>query len=182
MVLTPSVLALGRAEPVSLVVLIGASGSGKTTIARAIAALPCAMANVFHFDSIGVPPEEDMIRRHGSGEAWQRAMTVEWMLRLAAKSAAAERILLEGQTRFSFLREGALAAGDLAYVPVLIDCDDATRSARLTDQRQQPELASVEMMNWARFLREQARVGGYPMLDTSALSVSESVQRVLEHF
>jgi hypothetical protein len=166
---------------VAFVVLIGASGSGKTTIARAIMACCDAAAKVFFFDSIGVPPVEEMIRQYGSGDAWQRAKTIDWMLRLAAEAKAAPRLLFEGQTRFSFLADGAAAAGGLAYAPILVDCDDDTRSRRLETERMQPELANEEMMNWARYLRKEALAHSYPILDTSALSLPDSIARVMEH-
>jgi shikimate kinase len=51
-----------------LVILIGASGSGKTTIARAIQERYAESVDVFFFDRIGVPSIEQMIARYGSGE------------------------------------------------------------------------------------------------------------------
>jgi hypothetical protein len=165
---------------VAFVVLTGASGSGKTTIARAIAACCGAAAKVFFFDSIGVPPVEEMILQYGSGEAWQRARTIDWMQRLAEEAKAAPQLLFEGQTRFSFLAEGAAAAGVLAYAPLLVDCDDDTRSRRLVLERKQPELANEEMMNWARYLRNEAHARGCPVLDTSARSLTDSVEWVLD--
>jgi energy-coupling factor transporter ATP-binding protein EcfA2 len=164
---------------VTLVVLIGASGSGKTTIARAVASRCGEAAAVFHFDSIGVPSVEDMIRQHGTGEAWQRAKTIEWMRKLASKTQTGLPMLFEGQTRFSFLVDGAVAAGGLVYDPILVDCDDYTRSDRLRFERKQPELDNEDMTNWARYLRQQARDGGYFVLDTSALSLTESVEQVI---
>ena len=64
-----------------LVILTGASGSGKTAITEAIAAERPSVAEVLHFDRIGVPPTEDMLAGWGSLEAWQQAMTFEWMAR-----------------------------------------------------------------------------------------------------
>ena len=135
------------------VVLIGASGSGKTTIARAIAERHAGDVEVFHFDQIGVPSANRMIAEFGSGEGWQRAKTIEWMAKLAPLSKSGRRLLFEGQTRLSFLAEGAEAAGIPAYRPILVDCDDETRSMRLRVERDQPELADETMMNWARYLR-----------------------------
>jgi hypothetical protein len=77
--------------------------------------------------------------------------------------------------RLSFLADGAAAAGGLTYRPILIDCDDETRSKRLTIDRGQPELANKEMMNWARYLRHSARIEGCDILDTSSISLNESV-------
>jgi hypothetical protein len=163
----------------AFVVLIGASGAGKTTIARAIAARTGAVS-VFFFDSIGVPSVEEMIRQYGSGEAWQRAKTLEWMRRLGDEARAAPRLLFEGQTRFSFLAEGAAAAGGLAYTPVLVDCDDAARTKRLDLERKQPELANADMMNWARHLRQEARASNHPILDTSTQSLADCVDWVMQ--
>jgi signal recognition particle receptor subunit beta len=163
----------------SLIVLIGASGAGKTTIARAIAERPGTVGKIFFFDSIGIPPVEEMIRQHGSGEAWQRAKTIAWMIRLAEATENAPWVLFEGQTRFSFLSEGAQAAGGVAYTPILVDCDDATRARRLRNERKQSELAGEEMMNWARYLRAEAVAHGHPILDTSRLSLPACVDWVI---
>jgi len=131
-----------------LVVLIGASGSGKTTIARAIEERYSDEIEVLYFDRIGVPPPERMIAEYGSGEEWQRAKTIEWMAKLAPLCRSGRRLLFEGQTRLSFLAEGAEAAGDPAYLPILVDCDDKTRSTRILLERKQPELAKENMMDW----------------------------------
>src|SRR5690349_18373585 len=120
-----------KGSTVSFVVLIGASGSGKTTLARVIAQRHVNDVEVFHFDQIGVPSANRMIAEFGSGEGWQRAKTIEWMARLASLRRSGRRLLFEGQTRLSFLAEGAAAAGGSDYLPILVDCDDETRSRRL---------------------------------------------------
>ncbi|MDF0699264.1 hypothetical protein PYR71_22710 [Rhizobium sp. MC63] len=160
-------------------ILIGASGSGKTTIARAIAERSPDDTDVLFFDSIGVPSAEDMMREYGSGEAWQLAKTVEWMRRIAEIATSGRQVVFEGQTRLSYLAEGAVAAGWGDYIPILIDCNDATRAARLTFDRRQPELANPEMMKWAKYLRLEARAHGCEVLDTSAISVEQATSCVL---
>jgi hypothetical protein len=102
------------------------------------------------------------------------------MQRLAEEAKAAPQLLFEGQTRFSFLAEGAAAAGVFAYAPLLVDCDDDTRSRRLVLERKQPELANEEMMNWARCLRNEAHARGCSILDTSARSLTDSVEWVMD--
>jgi predicted ATPase len=47
----------------TLIVLTGASGSGKTAIAEAIETRRPGFANVFRFDQIGVPSPEVMASR-----------------------------------------------------------------------------------------------------------------------
>ena len=163
-----------------LVILIGASGSGKTTIARAIEHRYAEQVEVFYFDQVGVPSVEEMIAQYGSGEGWQRAKTLEWMAKLAQFARSGRKLLFEGQTRFPFLEEGASAAGGLAYFPILVDCDDKTRSKRLTIERKQPELADENMMNWARYLRREAKERGCEIINTSLLSVDEGVSYVMK--
>jgi shikimate kinase len=163
----------------AFVILIGASGSGKTAIACTIASLYSRDVQVFHFDHIGVPSAQQMIAEYGSGEAWQRAKTLEWIAKLASVVPATSGVLFEGQTRPSFLAEAAEAMGNIKYTVILIDCDDRTRARRLSHDRQQPELITDDMMNWAQYLRREAQAHGYEILDTSALPLHESVAYVL---
>jgi hypothetical protein len=80
--------------------------------------------------------------------------------------------------RLAFVREGLESAGfDDAHV-ILVDCDDAARARRLQTIRGQPELVTPTMMNWAAFLRQEAREAGYERLDTSTLSLDASVAHV----
>lgn len=95
----------------ALVIMTGASGSGKTAIAKAIEEThPTIM--VFRFDTIGVPLAEVMAsygRDHQPGGAWQRAMIFQWLERIASHLVAGNTVLFEGQMRIAFIRE-ALAA------------------------------------------------------------------------
>lgn len=90
-------------------------------------------------------------------------------------------VLLEGQMRLAFAREGLSAAGVADFNLMLVDCDDATRARRLVANRNQPELANATMMNWAAYLRKEAREAGYEILDTSQTSLEASVARVCLH-
>src|SRR5271163_2602488 len=132
------------------VVLTGASGSGKTSIAKAIASRYREHVDVYHFDRIGVPSVEQMIANYGSGEAWQRAMTNEWLARIAATPHMGRHVLFEGQMRFTVISEAAAAAGITGYTLILVDCDDATRTKRLAFDRPRANLANPTMMNWAK--------------------------------
>jgi predicted ATPase len=83
------------------IILTGASGSGKTAIAEAIEAGRRGFFDLFRFDGIGVPSLEEMAAGWGSAEAWQRAMTLNWMARIAAVRTT-RRALFEGQMRLAF--------------------------------------------------------------------------------
>jgi dephospho-CoA kinase len=162
-----------------LIVLTGASGSGKTAIAKAVQSR-CRDTEVFFFDSIGVPTLDRMIAECGSPEEWQRAKTIEWMARIAALPGY-RKILFEGQTRIAFLREALSAAAICDYRIILVDCDDAIRRRRLNEDRRQPELANPKMMHWARFLRDEAKRSGCEILDTSLDPIELCVARVCEY-
>ncbi len=165
----------------SLIILTGASGSGKTAIAEAIARDHARRLAVYHFDSIGIPSLDAMVRDHGSPEAWQRDKVIEWLARLVPQARTGRAILFEGQMRPSFVVEAAMAARIDDYRLILIDCDDATRAHRLSAERGQPELADANMMNWAAYLRREAQASGFEILDTSHLSLKQSVDNVLRH-
>jgi hypothetical protein len=161
-----------------LVVLTGASGSGKTAIAEAIASRYAGDVDVYHFDRAGVPPVEEMIAKYGSGEAWQRAMTFEWLARLAATPYTGRTILFEGQMRLSFVSQAAAAAGIRDYALVLVDCDDATRTKRLALDRRDQDLANPTMMAWARHLRDEAKQLRCTILDTSRAPFEVCIEQV----
>lgn len=165
----------------TLVVLTGASGSGKTTITREFSRRYPSTAQTCFFDSVGVPSPEEMIRDYGSGEEWQRAKTVEWMADIAARLST-RSVLFEGQMRLAFVHEAAAAAGIFDYTVILVDCDDETRRRRLMEERRQANLASDEMINWARFLREEAQIRGDRILDTSCISLDQAVEFVRSQF
>jgi hypothetical protein len=163
-----------------VVILTWASGSGKIAIAEAIARRSLDLAEVLHFDRIGVPSPQAMAAGWGSAEAWQRATTLAWMARIAAMTGQHRSVLFEGQMRLAFVREGLPAAGlDDARV-FLLDCDDATRERRLRD-RDRSELANPTIMDWAKFLRREAAEAGCEVLDTSKLPLAAAVALISEY-
>ncbi len=94
-----------------LVILTGASGSGKTTIAEAIRLEWADLIDVLHVDRIGVPSVEAMTAGWGSPDAWQRAMTLDWMRRLAESRGQPELASPDMMAWAAFLRREAQAAG-----------------------------------------------------------------------
>jgi len=167
----------------SLVVLTGASGGGKTTIALEVERTH-PDCNVFRFDSVGVPSTEAIATfgtGHQPGGAWQRAMTLQWFERLAPIVCNGRRVLFEGQMRIAFIRE-ALELQSLpnAHV-ILVECEDATRDARLIHDRGQPELANDSMRGWSRYLHGEAVGVGIEILDTSKQTLAECVAHVARY-
>jgi dephospho-CoA kinase len=170
---------------VPLVIMTGASGSGKTAIARAIEQDHPSIT-VFRFDTIGVPSAEvgaTFGTGHQPGGAWQRAITLKWFERIARALTAGRTVLFEGQMRIAFIQE-ALTVFEIKNARVLcVECDDVTRTQRLTHDRLQPDLANESMMGWSRYLHEETIKTGYDILDTTNLSLADSVDivvRILE--
>jgi len=91
-------------------------------------------------------------------------------------------VLFDGQMRISFIFEACAAAKITNYKTILVDCDDASRENRLTINRRQPELANARMMNWARFLRNEAEASSIFRLDTTRASIEECVSELLAVF
>ena len=90
-----------------IIVVTGASGSGKTATVRALAARELPGVHCHYFDAIGVPSNEDMRREFGSPEQWQAITTRRWLDRLSVDGSDTEVHVLEGQTRPSFVRDAA---------------------------------------------------------------------------
>jgi adenylate kinase family enzyme len=156
----------------TLYFVIGASGSGKTSAVRELERTDRSGLKTFFFDSIGVPSPEERIEKWGSGDGWQRAMTIEWVKRIKSELANS-KALLDGQTRPSFIAEACDINDIKRYKVILIDCSDDVRRARLL-QRGQPELADQQMMDWARYLlRETTEIGG-EIIHNDDLSIAET--------
>lgn len=148
-----------------LLFAIGASGAGKTAAVRALSERWIPGLTCYHFDSIGVPSVEEMVRDFGSPERWQEVTTHEWITRVDKE--AHSLAVLEGQSRPSLIRGGPFG---LATRVVLLDCEPSVRSDRLRGERQQPHLDTTDMHRWAAYLRSQADLLALPIIDTTRLT------------
>ena len=161
-----------------ILVITGASGAGKTTAVNALNARSVPGVRCFFFDSIGVPSVEVMERDFGSGEQWQAFATDNWIARLGALPGDVRVAVLDGQTRPSFVFDAAGRAAPHEVHVVLLDCSADLRATRLAGARQQPELASERMNNWAAYLRGQADALHLDVIDTSSLTVADVADRL----
>jgi len=125
-----------------------------------------------------VPGVEVMERDFGSGEQWQAFATGDWIARLGALPDEVCVAVLDGQTRPSFVFAAAGRAARRQVHVMLLDCSPEIRASRLAGARQQPELASERMNNWAAYLRGQADALRLDVIDTSSLTVDEVADRL----
>jgi hypothetical protein len=154
-----------------IVVVTGASGVGKTAAVKRLEARNIAGVMCAFFDSVGVPPPEEM------PPDWQEKTTTDWVRRLA--HTRADVAVLDGQTRPTF----ALRAFSEVGIPgcvVLIDCARDVRNARLV-ARGHPELATDDMHAWAAYLCGQADALGLPRIDTTTLDIDQTTDALLAH-
>jgi hypothetical protein len=154
-----------------ILVVTGASGSGKTAAVSALAARALPGVRCYHFDAIGVPSREEMDREFGGGEQWQALKTQEWLVRLAADPDGAEVYVLDGQTRPTFVIRAAERSGIDGVRIVLLDCEPSVRNTRLIELRGQSELANSQMDCWAAYLRGQADALNLPVIDTTGQDI-----------
>lgn len=150
--------------------IIGASGAGKTTALKNIEKENPNDFDYCYFDSIGVPSNEEMIEKFGSGDNWQKINTNFWVQKMKKSTKPA---ILDGQTRPSFIEEACNANNVTSYEVILFDCSNEVRKQRLVE-RGHPELANEQMMNWAKYLRNESLPRGYKIIDNTNLTQKES--------
>ncbi len=158
-----------------LLFVTGASGVGKTSTLRLFEQHNPDIL-VRYFDSF-VPCLEEMIEEYGSGEAWQRHKTIEWIGRIKHQALHHASVILDIQTRQTFVDEACDLAGISDYRIVLFDCADGAREQRLI-ARGHPELANSQMAAWASYLRAQALMRSDPIIDATGLTIEDAVNEL----
>jgi hypothetical protein len=165
------------------VILTGASGAGKTTIAQTIENSHPEIA-VYQGDRIGLPPDEVMAgygHTNEPGGPTQRSFALHWIGVIADVLKTGKPVLLETQCRIAFLLEALSFHGIKNARIILVECSDCARKIRL-DGRGHPELSNEQMSNWSRFLHREAGEFRLEILDTSALPFGVSAAHILSYF
>lgn len=160
--------------------LTGASGVGKTTLLSNLKNKYSNKSNweFLNFDTIGgVPSNEDMVKEYGSIENWQRSKTYKWIEKMINGYPDKELIIMDSQASLEFIKTGFEKQNFNNYEIILVDCEQDTMIKRLVDERQQAWLASEDMNNWLKFLRQQARKLNVKIIDTSNATASQVVEK-----
>jgi energy-coupling factor transporter ATP-binding protein EcfA2 len=167
--------------PPAVLVVTGASGAGKTTLVRRLAALGLPGVGCYEFDTIGIPSEEEIRARFGDGAGFQRWALGEWVARLARNADGVRVAVLDAQVRPRAARDALAQHGVQVGGILLVDCDYAERNARLRGPRGQPELATAQMDGWAAYLRGQADALDVAVVDTTGASPDASLTALRAH-
>jgi hypothetical protein len=134
-----------------LFLLFGSSAAGKTVVLSELRGRVADLA-IHDFDEVGVPS--------GADTAWRHRAIEQWVCRALEYQAEGVDLLLAGQTPFGELLAAPSASRLDAISACLLDCDDATRTARLRERG--PEWFTrtggdlQDYLNWAAWMREYA--------------------------
>ncbi len=169
----------------TFVILTGASGAGKTSIAQSIEDLGTQIL-VYQGDRIGLPSDEIMAGYPHTdpdepGGPLQRAFARYWLGVIADDLNRGKSVLLDAGCRIAFLHEAMALHGISTAHIILVECADETRAVRLRE-RGHPELVNEQMCGWAHYLHEEAGELKCEVLETTSISLEASAAHVLRCF
>lgn len=162
-----------------IIFITGASGSGKTAILKTIEQELQDEISANYFDDIGVPSFDDMIARYGSTEKWQESATHAWIERLTIITDK-KLVFLEGSFNPEFALSYMQKVGNCLLILICIHADRLVREERLNKYRNQPELATQDMENFALMLKQKTMELGGVVVDTTGIGIQAAASKVLE--
>ena len=163
-------LDMNRPRSPAILVLTGASGAGKTTLALKLNDLEIPGVKGFNCDRVEIENAE----LAGSGDR-QADILRYWISHLIQPETGIELAVLDTQIRPHRALE-VLSQAPINYAQiVLVDCDPVKRNERLHVDRGQPELANARMDCWAAYLRGQADALKLSIIDTSNDPIDKSL-------
>ena len=165
----------------AILLVVGASGAGKTALVTALDALHLPGVGCYYFDTIGVPSMEEIETRFSGGEGFQAWALEQWLTRLVRNDDGVDVAVLDAQVRASAARPALARHGVARAAIVHVDCETAERNERLRGPRGQPELASARMDCWAAYLRGQADAMDLPIIDTTGGDVGRALDVLRTH-
>jgi hypothetical protein len=127
--------------------VFGSSAAGKTSALDALRDRVADLA-IHDFDEVGVPSDADT--------AWRQEADERWVQRALDAQSQGTDFLLAGQTPLGELLATPSAVRLEAISACLVDCDDATRVARLHRALLSDSLVH-DYLKWAEWLRHHAR-------------------------
>jgi dephospho-CoA kinase len=158
---------MNKSRSPAILVLTGASGAGKTTLALKLNELEIPGVKGINCDRVKVESNESSDQ--------QSEILRYWISHLRQAETGIELAVLDTQIRPHRALEVLSQTGIQHAQIVLVDCDPAKRNERLHVDRDQPELASARMDCWAAYLRGQADALNLSIIDTSDDSIEQSL-------
>src|ERR1700752_55335 len=154
----------------AILVLTGASGAGKTTLALKLEELAIPGVEAINCDRVKIEARET------AGSTDQQVDKLRyWISHLSQPETSTELAVLDTQIRprraLEVLNQSAIVNSQI----VLVDCEPLKRNERLHVDRGQPELANPQMDCWAAYLRGQADALNLSIIDTSNDPIDKSL-------
>ncbi len=163
-----------------IIFLTWASWVGKTTITNELKkSLENTKWVVFSSfdDEKKIPEEKEVMEKWWSWESWQEQTSLEYIKNITEKNKNAVLLILDRQANLDFIEKWFEEINYKNYKIVLVTCSVDKMKKRL-EKRKQPELFNENMINWIKFLEKQAEEKWVKILDTSEISVKESILEI----
>ncbi len=157
-----------------LFILIGASGSGKTTATGILEEKYKEIKFIFPDKERQVPTKDEMIKEYGSVENWQKNETINRFRKIKELYLSAQPVFIDMQSRCEYIINACKILGINNYKIILFHCSNKIREERLIN-RNQSELVNQEMNNWADFLKKDCSENNCDIIDTSDMNIESMV-------
>lgn len=161
----------------SLVVFFtGAPGSGKSTAVRELSPnagnedIGICAYDLWQWDNLG------------TSIACGLEPTRRWIASQVVPAASAKKVILcDAMHQPEIVRQAALLEGVWNYMIIHLTCSPETRLYRLEHARQQPELVTKKLCEWAAKLDNDARGSGTAIINTGVPlpSVASDLRRLI---
>lgn len=162
-----------------LIFILGASGSGKTSNVKNIESKNQDEYHFAYFDQLGVPPEKEVVEKHGGWEKWGLQRLNDLVKKIKGDYIENRVTIFDVQNKPENIENVCKEFGISNYAIILLDCSNEERKNRLM-QRNQPHLITDSLLTWAQFLRDEATHRGYTIIDNTKLTVEEGFKKVEE--
>ena len=164
-----------------VICLTWASWVGKTTITNKLKEKYGKDLENFLFSSFDnewkIPEEKEVFEKWWSWEAWQKETSEIYIEKIIKNNPDISTLILDRQANIDFIIWWFEKINFTNYKIILVTCSEEEMKKRL-EKRWQPELFNPDMMNWIKFLEKQAKEKKIKILDTSNISLEESILEI----
>lgn len=160
-----------------LIFILGASGSGKTTVVKKLEDKYPNEYYFAYFDQPRVPSQEEVKEKYGDWFAWGIERTNEWVKKIKDNYIQTRVTIFDVHTQPANIDNACKEFGINDYSVILLDCSDDERKKRLTE-RGQPHLINDSLLTWAQFLRKEGVNRNYSIIDNTTLTPEQGFEKV----
>jgi gluconate kinase len=149
----------------SILMLNGASGAGKTTVAEPLAA--SLQAGWIHPDGLW-----------GWGLTTDQRAGIFQAIEFAKTHREAQLVLIDCQFEHQFMAD-ALEHCQITGKQILLHCSDEARRKRLFQRPGWPKDQLETMISWANYLLDEAKTNKVDVVDTTEVTIDDTMESIL---